>query len=111
MPSLANRGAGVASEPSIGLITLEQEQALAAKVHQLQLEVLEQDALLAPKNTTKTYNQKIKEWKLWCQANCRPLPNPWPPVTPWTGELMPGDLVDEPKMLLFMKEVTERPAG
>jgi hypothetical protein len=34
------------------------------------------------------------------------MPKPWPPAAPWQGPL-PGDLVDEQKMLLFMDYVTK----
>ncbi|KAM4062386.1 centromere DNA-binding protein complex CBF3 subunit, domain 2 domain-containing protein [Hirsutella rhossiliensis] len=40
----------------------------------------------------------------WCQANWPAIPDVWPASVP-QGQQLPGDLVDEGKLLLFMKEV------
>lgn len=67
----------------------------------------------APKNTVKNYAPKQAEWKNWCASNWPPIPKDWvnkklswPP-----GQQLPGDLVDEGKLLLFMREegVTRAP--
>jgi hypothetical protein len=55
-----------------------------------------------PKNTNLSYLPKQKEWTNWCQNKYPPVPENWPDLS-WQGSL-PGDLVDEGKMFLFMKE-------
>ncbi|KAM4064247.1 centromere DNA-binding protein complex CBF3 subunit [Hirsutella rhossiliensis] len=57
-----------------------------------------------PKNTKRNYRPKQEEWKEWCQANWPAIPDVWPASVP-QGQQLPGDLVDEGKLLLFMKEV------
>ncbi|XP_044716908.1 centromere DNA-binding protein complex CBF3 subunit [Hirsutella rhossiliensis] len=56
-----------------------------------------------PKNTKRNYRPKQEEWKEWCQANWPAIPDVWPASVP-QGQQLPGDLVDEGKLLLFMKE-------
>ncbi|XP_044715316.1 centromere DNA-binding protein complex CBF3 subunit [Hirsutella rhossiliensis] len=58
-----------------------------------------------PKNTKRNYRPKQEEWKEWCQANWPAIPDVWPASVP-QGQQLPGDLVDEGKLLLFMKEKT-----
>ncbi|KJZ68275.1 hypothetical protein HIM_12334 [Hirsutella minnesotensis 3608] len=57
-----------------------------------------------PKNTRRSYLPKQEEWKHWCQVNWPAIPKVWPAPVP-QGQQLPGDLVDEGKLLLFMKEV------
>lgn len=77
-----------------------------------------------PKNTKRNYRPKQDEWKAspharpaifmeihaltasqeWCRANWPAIPEAWPASVP-QGQQLPGDLVDEGKLLLFMKEV------
>ncbi|KAM4061072.1 centromere DNA-binding protein complex CBF3 subunit, domain 2 domain-containing protein [Hirsutella rhossiliensis] len=45
----------------------------------------------------------------WCQANWPAIPDVWPASVP-QGQQLPGDLVDEGKLLLFMKEKGKRVA-
>lgn len=41
----------------------------------------------------------------WCEQNWPAIPTGWPPQDPIpSGQQLPGDLVDEGKLLLFMKE-------
>ena len=40
----------------------------------------------------------------WCRVNWPSIPAVWPAPMP-PGQQLPGDLVDEGKLLLFMKEV------
>ncbi|XP_044715192.1 centromere DNA-binding protein complex CBF3 subunit [Hirsutella rhossiliensis] len=60
-----------------------------------------------PKNTKRNYRPKQEEWKEWCQANWPAIPDVWPASVP-QGQQLPGDLVDEGKLLLFMKEEAKR---
>ena len=86
----------------------------------------------SPKNTAKNYDPKEKEWRVstymqktlripngfpsnnkqaWCEKKeWGPIPPVWPPLHPLpVGEQLPGDLVDEGKLLLFMSDfVTKR---
>ncbi|KJZ68173.1 hypothetical protein HIM_12441 [Hirsutella minnesotensis 3608] len=57
-----------------------------------------------PRNTRRNYLPKREEWKQWCQVNWPAIPKVWPAPVPQDQQL-PGDLVDEGKLLLFMKEV------
>ena len=58
----------------------------------------------APKNTTKAYAPKVKEWDDWCSSRYPPVPDEWPPREEWPSTaFMPGNLVDEGKLVLFMK--------
>ncbi|XP_044714506.1 centromere DNA-binding protein complex CBF3 subunit [Hirsutella rhossiliensis] len=59
-----------------------------------------------PKNTKRNYRPKQEEWKEWCQANWPAIPDVWPASVP-QGQQLPGDLVDEGKLLLFMKEIPD----
>ncbi|KAF7125749.1 hypothetical protein CNMCM5793_002042 [Aspergillus hiratsukae] len=63
-------------------------------------EVLEYHRVHRPKNTTKNYEPKQKEWKAWCRKMGFKA----------GGRYLPGDYVDEGKLLLFIKdEVANRP--
>lgn len=58
-----------------------------------------------PPNTLRNYKPKQKEWQDWCEQNWPAIPAGWPPQDPIpSGQQLPGDLVDEGKLLLFMKE-------
>lgn len=64
-----------------------------------------------PENTTQNYKPKQEEWRQWCSKQNFP---PIPPKGVWKGvaeygKLMPGDLVDEPKLLAFLVTVVKRP--
>jgi len=63
-------------------------------------EILEYHKSHMPKNTTRTYEPKWREWREWCQAkNFQP-----------GGLCLPGEYIDEGKLLLFMLErVVNRP--
>ena len=62
-----------------------------------------------PKNTTKTYAPKQREWQAWCAQHYPPVPAGWQGANVvWDGQDLPGDLVDEGKLLLFMTEIAER---
>ncbi|KJZ69953.1 hypothetical protein HIM_10661 [Hirsutella minnesotensis 3608] len=62
-----------------------------------------------PRNTRRNYLPKQEEWKQWCRVNWPAIPKVWPAPVP-QGQQLPGDLVDEGKLLLFMKEaVVSRP--
>ncbi|KAK4248923.1 hypothetical protein C7999DRAFT_39914 [Corynascus novoguineensis] len=64
-----------------------------------------------PRNTVKTYKLKQQEWKDWCSKNWDPIPEDWATrLSAWPlGRPLPGDLVNEGKLLLFMKaEVVTR---
>lgn len=56
-----------------------------------------------PKNTARNYVPKQREWKQWCAAHFPPLPDSWPDSYR-PGQTLPGDLVDEGKLLLFMRD-------
>lgn len=63
-------------------------------------ETLEYHRTHRPRNTTRNYAPKQEEWKAWCQRQG---------FAPG-GTYLPGDLVEESKLLLFMKEeVISRP--
>jgi hypothetical protein len=80
------------------------------KAQELQENILRRDEECRPINTTRTYGHCHKEWREWCQTHSAPLPAIWPPATPWpSGDLLPGDLVCEQKLMLFMDFVTNRP--
>ncbi|KAM4062434.1 centromere DNA-binding protein complex CBF3 subunit, domain 2 domain-containing protein [Hirsutella rhossiliensis] len=68
-----------------------------------------------PKNTKRNYRPKQEEWKasrmraLQSSSNWPAIPDVWPASVP-QGQQLPGDLVDEGKLLLFMKEKGKRVA-
>ncbi|EAW20255.1 uncharacterized protein NFIA_098890 [Aspergillus fischeri NRRL 181] len=63
-------------------------------------EVLEYHRVHWPKNITKNYELKQKEWKAWCRKMGFKV----------GGRYLPGDYVDDGKLLLFIKdEVANRP--
>ncbi|KJZ70190.1 hypothetical protein HIM_10413 [Hirsutella minnesotensis 3608] len=57
-----------------------------------------------PRSTRRNYLPKQEEWKQWCQVNWPAIPKVWPASVP-QGQQLLGDLVDEGKLLLFMKDV------
>src|ERR1041385_4217636 len=71
-------------------------------------ELLLDQSLHQPKNTTRTYAPKQQEWREWCAARYPPVPAGWSAWVPWDGSPLPGDLVDEGKLLLFMTAITKR---
>lgn len=71
-------------------------------------ELLLDQSLNQPKNTTRQYVPKQKEWRDWCAARYPLLPPAWSAWAPWDGSPLPGDLVDEGKLLLFMMAVAKR---
>ncbi|KAG2001541.1 hypothetical protein GB937_010084 [Aspergillus fischeri] len=63
-------------------------------------EVLEYHRAHRPKNITKNYEPKQKEWKAWCRNI----------GFKEGGRYLPGDYVNKGKLLLFIKdEVASRP--
>jgi hypothetical protein len=94
------------SEPA-AVLPANEYKALESKALELQRECLQAEQESQPKNTRDTYEQCWREWRAWCAENVPKRPSIWPPVTRWTDLTLPGDLVDEPKMLLFMKYITE----
>jgi len=86
-------------------IAWRQDPRVAAVIEKLLYEYEESQ----PQSTTRTYERKQREWRDWCQRNYPPIPPTWSPfATPWDGNTLPGDLVDEGKMLLFITEVANR---
>src|SRR5258708_30992319 len=69
-------------------------QELQARIEAARDETLEYHRTHRPPNTARNYAPKQKEWKAWCAAQG------FPPG----GEYLPGDWVDEGKLLLFIKE-------
>ena len=69
-------------------------QELQARIQAARDETLEYHRTHRPPNTARNYAPKQKEWKAWCAAQG------FPPG----GEYLPGDWVDEGKLLLFIKE-------
>jgi hypothetical protein len=58
----------------------------------------------SPRNTERAYQPKQKEWSDWCTVKWPNVPPDWPPVEPWLPDKpLPGDLVDEGKLLFFMQ--------
>jgi hypothetical protein len=82
---------------------------LDAKAAALHERILYRDEQEAPRNTLRNYKPKQDEWRVWCVRNAAPMPAVWPPTrqAPWEGAL-PGELVDENKLLSFMEEVVKR---
>jgi hypothetical protein len=74
---------------------------------ELQEDVLRREQECKPVNTRHAYGRCQKEWSDWCAAKAAPMPKPWPPAAPWQGPL-PGDLVNEQKILLSMDYVTKK---
>ena len=71
-------------------------------------ELLLDQSLHQPRNTTRAYAPKQQEWRDWCAARYPPLPSGWSAWAPWDGSPLPGDLVDEGKLLLFMTAMAKR---
>jgi hypothetical protein len=70
-------------------------QQLQARIEAARDETLEYHRTHRPPNTARNYAPKQREWKAWCAAQG------FPPG----GQYLPGDWVDEGKLLLFVKEV------
>ena len=71
-------------------------------------ELLLDQSLHQLKNTTRAYAPKQREWREWCAARYPPVPPGWSAWVPWDGSPLPGDLVDEGKLLLFMTAIAKR---
>ena len=69
-------------------------QELQARIEVARDETLEYHRTHRPPNTARNYAPKQREWKAWCAAQG------FPPG----GQYLPGDWVDEGKLLLFIKE-------
>jgi hypothetical protein len=69
-------------------------QELQARIEAARDETLEYHRTHRPANTARNYAPKQREWKAWCAAQG------FPPG----GQYLPGDWVDEGKLLLFIKE-------
>ena len=67
---------------------------LEARIQAARDETLEYHRTHRPANTARSYAPKQEEWRTWCAAQS------FPPG----GEYLPGDWVDEGKLLLFIKE-------
>lgn len=67
---------------------------IQAEIEAARDETLEYHRTHRPPNTIRNYAPKQKEWKTWCIAK----------VFPPGGQYLPGDWVDEGKLLLFIKE-------
>lgn len=96
------------SDPLANL-TQSEFAAIEAKSVQLQIECLQEDKASQPANTTTAYQQCWNEWRAWCAYHVPPKPDPWPPSTPWDQPVLPGDLVDEQKVLIFIKYINLTP--
>lgn len=86
-------------------VTLSDPDINSKIADEIKLSLLQYRAL-QPKNTTLAYEPKQREWREWCSCHFGPIPSTYDPKT-WEGTL-PGDLVDEGKLFLFIKEVTAR---
>ena len=71
-------------------------------------ELLLDQSLHEARNTTRAYAPKQQEWREWCAAQYPPIPPSWSAWVPWDGSPLPGDLVDEGKLLLFMTMIAKR---
>jgi hypothetical protein len=71
-------------------------------------ELLIDQSIHQPKNTTHTYAPKQREWREWCASHYPPVPQGWSAWVPWDGSPLPGDLVDEGKLLMFVTALTKR---
>jgi hypothetical protein len=69
-------------------------QELQARIEAARDETLEYHRTHQPANTGRNYAPKQREWKAWCAAQGF-LPG---------GQYLPGDWVDEGKLLLFIKD-------
>jgi hypothetical protein len=69
-------------------------QELQARIEAARDETLEYHRTHRPANTARNYAPKQREWKAWCAAQG------FPPG----GQYLPGDWVNEGKLLLFIKE-------
>ena len=67
---------------------------LQARIEAARDETLEYHRTHRPANTARNYAPKQREWRDWCTAQG------FPPG----GQYLPGDWVDEGKLLLFIKE-------
>ncbi|EED13539.1 hypothetical protein TSTA_097950 [Talaromyces stipitatus ATCC 10500] len=86
--------------PNIATTKIEPPRPEDIAIQKALDEVLEYHRVHWPKNTTKNYEPKQKEWKAWCKKM----------GFKEGGRYLPGDYVDEGKLLLFIKEeVASRP--
>jgi len=79
---------------SAGLAVDPLAQEIQARILAAREETLEYHRTHRPPNTARNYAPKQREWKAWCTAQSFPS----------GGEYLPGDWVDEGKLLLFIKE-------
>jgi hypothetical protein len=89
-PAAAPAAATAATAPPAAPLS----QELQARIQAARDETLEYHRTHRPPNTARNYAPKQREWKAWCAAQG------FPPG----GEYLPGDWVDEGKLLLFVKE-------
>jgi hypothetical protein len=82
----------------------DQDPGVRAVVEDLLLD----QSLHQPRNTTRAHAPKQQEWRDWCAARYPPIPPGWSAWAPWDGSPLPGDLVDEGKLLLFMTVIAKR---
>jgi hypothetical protein len=80
--------------PAAAPATASLTQELQARIEAARDETLEYHRTHRPSNTVRNYAPKQREWKAWCAAQG------FPPG----GQYLPGDWVDEGKLLLFIKE-------
>ena len=96
--------AGIGTKAENNNATWDQDPRVRAVIDELLLD----QSLNQPKNTTRAYAPKQREWREWCAARYPPVPPGWSAWAPWDGSPLPGDLVDEGKLLLFMTIVAKR---
>ena len=84
---------------TVGAAPIDPEEAIKSRVTEARIqaaidETLEYHRTHRPLNTKRNYGPKQEEWKAWCKRQG---------FAPG-GKVLPGDWVDEGKLLLFMKE-------
>jgi hypothetical protein len=84
--------------------TWDQDPRVRAVIEELLLD----QSVHQARNTTRAYAPKQQEWREWCAAQYPPIPLGWSAWAPWDGLPLPGDLVDEGKLLLFMTMIAKR---
>jgi hypothetical protein len=93
-------GTPVVDAPTGDPVEAQLSRELELLVQENLNQVLEYHLTHRPSNTIKNYLPKQKEWKAWCKTKIWPL----------GGSFLPGDWVDEGKLLLFItEEVASRP--
>ncbi|KAK4095792.1 DDE-domain-containing protein, partial [Parathielavia hyrcaniae] len=78
-------------------------QRVNTKVSAVVERYLLDDQDLTPKNTRKAYGPKQAEWMEWCKSRFPEIPPGWP-AQYQIGKALPGHLVDEGKLVLFLDE-------